>query len=219
MKTLHHKVDGEEVAINVVEREEDLDGFRQFVARNLRCLAVDSETTGLDIYSDKFRCRLVQFGTATEAWVVPVESGERFAEDVRLALAAVSKLVFHNASFDLQVFERTLGVPMETLWPKVYDTKILAHLIDPRGQRDDSGIGHSLENLTRHYIDADVADNVKTLMADLAKTHHTTKANVWKKVPINDPQYLLYAGMDPVLAGCRLQPRTVERTEVPRVDQ
>jgi DNA polymerase-1 len=201
MKIFQHDVEGEQVSINVVEHEEDLDGFREFVARNIRCLAVDTETTGLDIYSDKFRCRLVQFGTGTEAWVVPVESGELFAEAVRLALASVSKLVLHNASFDLQVLDRTLGVPMDSLWPKVYDTKILAHLIDPRGQRDEGGIGHSLENLTRYYIDADVASDVKTLMADLAKVHHTTKANVWKKVPINDPQYLLYAGMDPVLAA------------------
>ena len=44
-----------------------------FVARNLRCLAVDSETTGLDTYSDRFRLRLVQFGTPTESYVVPVE--------------------------------------------------------------------------------------------------------------------------------------------------
>ena len=119
MKTLHHKVDGEEVEINVVEEENDLDEFRGFVARNLRCLAVDSETTGLDIYSDKFRCRLVQFGTPTEAFVVPVESGEVYAAEVQLALVSVNKLVLHNASFDLQVFERTLGTPMDSLWPEV----------------------------------------------------------------------------------------------------
>jgi DNA polymerase-1 len=201
VKTLHHKVDGDEVSINVVEHEEDLDGFREFVARNLRCLAVDSETTGLDIYGSKFGLRLVQFGTPTEAYVVPVENGQWYQESVRQALSAVSKLVLHNASFDLQVFERSLGISMDALWPKVYDTKILAHLVDPRGARDDGGIGHSLENLTRHYIDAGVADNVKTLMGGLAKVHHTTKEHVWKKVPLDDPTYLLYAGMDPVLAA------------------
>lgn len=107
----------------------------------------------------------------------------------------VQGFVLHNAAYDLQVFERTLGVPMETMWPKVKDTRILAHLIDPRG-KDEGGSGHSLEDLTRRYIDSAVADNVKTLMADLAKANKTTKVNVWKKVPFEDPHYQLYSGMD-----------------------
>jgi DNA polymerase-1 len=200
----HHKVDGEPVVIRVVESGDDLEGFRQFVRSNLRFLGLDSETTGLDIYSGSFRCRLVQFGTPTEAWVIPVEREGQFAEDVRVALRAVDRFVLHNASFDLQVFEQTLGVPMEELWPRVTDTRILAHLVDPRG-KDEGGSGHSLEELTRRYIDAEVADNVKTLMADLAKVHHTTKANVWKKVPLDDPQYQLYSGMDPILCARLLQ--------------
>jgi len=203
-----HEVAGEPVVINVVETEEDLEGFRDFVRGNLACLGVDSETTGLDIYSDGFRCRLVQFGTETEAYVVPVELGGRFVEDVRLALKGVNRLVLQNASYDLQVFDRTLGVAMEELWPKVIDTKILAHLVDPRDSRKEGGIGHSLEELTRHYIDADVANNVKTLMADLAKAHKTTKANVWKKVDLNDPHYQLYSGMDPILVVRLLQKLT-----------
>lgn len=195
----HHKVAGEPVVIHVVERAEDLDGFRTFIRANLQLLGLDSETTGLDIYGPSFKCRLVQFGTPTEAWVVPVELGGVFSDDVRSALRGVSGFILHNASYDLQVFEQTLGIPMEEMWPKVTDTRILAHLVDPRG-KDEGGIGHSLEDLTRHYIDEDVADNVKTLMADLAKAHHTTKANVWKKVPIDDPRYQLYSGMDPILA-------------------
>jgi DNA polymerase-1 len=195
-----HRVDGETVSIYVVEREEDLDGFREFIRGNLRFLGLDSETTGLDIYQSGFRLRLVQFGNPVEGWVIPVELGERYADDVRTAIRAVDRFVLHNASFDLQVLERTLGVPMEEMWPKVTDTRILAHLVDPRG-KDEGGTGHSLEELTRRYIDAEVADNVKTLMADLAKVHHTTKANVWKKVPLTDPSYQLYAGMDPILAA------------------
>lgn len=200
MKEIRHEVDGETVTINVVEHEDDLEGFRDFIRANLRFLGLDSETTGLDIYSDKFRCRLVQFGNPWESWVIPVEHGGQFVGATVEALEAVSQFVLQNASYDLQVFDRCFGVPMESMWPKVHDTKIYAHLVDPRALRE-GGTGHSLQELTRAYVDEYVADNVKTLMADLAKQHKTTKDNVWKKVPIDDPHYLLYSGMDPILAA------------------
>lgn len=200
MKVHQHKVAGDPVQINVVETEDDLLPFRNFIRGNLRVLGLDSETTGLDIYDDKFRCRLVQFGTPRESWVVPVEKGPEFKAEVVNALKWVKRFILHNAMFDLQVFDRTLGVPMEELWPKVTDTKILSHLVDPRG-RDEGGFGQALEEVTWYYLDAEVADNVKTLMADLARAHKTTKANIWKRVPFEDPHYQLYSGMDPILAA------------------
>ena len=199
MKEQKRLIAGEPVTVYAVETEEDLAGFRDFVRANTGMLGCDSETTGLDIYSDSFRCRTVQFGNTNEAWVIPVERGGHYQADVVTALGAVEHLVFQNAAYDLQVFDRTLGVRMESLWPKVRDTKILAHLVDPRG-RDEGGIGHGLEALTRHYVDPEIADGVKTLMTALAKTHKVPKGEVWKAVDYNDPDYQLYAGMDPVLA-------------------
>ncbi|AGI61724.1 DNA polymerase [Mycobacterium phage BTCU-1] len=200
-----HEVAGDEVVIRVVETEDDLEGFRDFIRAHLGFLGLDSETTGLDIYSDDFRCRTVQFGTPNEGWVVPVELGRPFEGAVVEALESVNGFVLHNAAFDLQVFEKTLGVPMETMWPKVKDTRILSHLVDPRG-KDEGGIGHSLEETVRHYVDSEVADKVKTLMADLAAARKgVTKATIWKKVELFDPVYNLYAGMDPILAARLIQ--------------
>ena len=142
-----------------------------------------------------------------------MERGGQYAQDVRKALKAVKRLVFQNASYDLQVFDRTLGVPMEELWCKVTDTKILAHLVDPRG-KEEGGIGHSLEDLTRHYVDAEIADSVKTLMVDLAQDCGTTKANIWKVVEFDNPHYQLYSGMDPILASRLL---TKLRPLIPKV--
>ncbi|WP_066904059.1 DNA polymerase [Mycolicibacterium houstonense] len=204
MKQHHYKIGDEPVLINVVEHEDDLEGFRDFIRANLRILGLDTETTGLGIYQDGFRLRLVQFGTPYESWVVPAELGPRFQEDIRVALRGVDRFVLQNASFDLQVIEKTLGVPMEELWPKVTDTKILAHLVDPRAVKE-GGYGHKLEELTKHYIDPVVAEEVKGSMARIAKAHKTTKDKIWAIVPLDDPDYQLYAGMDPILAARLLQ--------------
>lgn len=205
MKEHRYAIAGSPVLIRVVENEEDLDGFREFIRGNLRVLGVDSETTGLGIYAEGFRCRLVQFGTRTESWVVPVEMGGRYAEDVRRALSAVEKLVIHNASFDLQVFDRCLGVPMEDLWPKVLDTSILAHLIDPR-DRKEGGVGHKLEELVAHYLDDEVASTIKGSMRSLCLRYKTTKAHLWSLVPRDDTDYQVYSGMDPIITArlCQL---------------
>lgn len=204
MREHRHEVAGEPVVIHVVETEDDLEGFRDFIRGNLRILGCDTETTGLNMYAPEFRLRVVQFGTPREAWVIPVERGEAFAHVVRQALVAVERLVFHNGGFDLQVIDRALDIKMERLWPKVTDTKILAHLVDPRGQ-EEGGIGHALENVTGHYIDTSVAENVKGLMTKLAKEHKTTKEKIWGIIDYDHPEYQLYSGMDPILAARLLQ--------------
>lgn len=200
MITHRSEIAGEPVTIHMVEAEDDLDGFRDFIRANHRVLGVDSEATGLDTYSDQFALRLVQFGNQHQAWVIPVERGGVFAHEARHALHVVQQLVLHNASFDLQVFDRHLGAPMTELWPKVLDTRILAHLVDPRG-RDEGGIGHRLEDVTGHYLDEHVAENVKGLMGKLAKEHKTTKAKIWRIIDTGHPDYQLYSGMDPILAA------------------
>lgn len=200
MRTATYRVAGEEVKIYRVEHEQDLDKFRDFVRRNLRVLACDSETTGLKIHSKGFRLRLVQFGTPYEAWVIPVEYGGEFVRVVVQTLRAVDKLIFQNGMYDLQVFDKCLGVRLEELWPKVMDTKLYAMLIDPRAP-EKGGVGTSLEDLSRYYIDAEVADVVKGSMSVLAKKYKTTKAKIWEKVDLNDSWYNLYAGMDTILAA------------------
>lgn len=200
MRTATYRVAGEEVKVYRTETEQDLDKFRDFVRRNLRVLACDSEATGLKIHSKDFRLRLVQFGTPYEAWVIPVELGGEFVRVVIQTLRAVDKLIFQNGMYDLQVFDKCLGVRLEELWPKVMDTKLYAMLIDPRAP-EKGGVGTSLEDLSRYYIDAEVADVVKGSMSVLAKKYKTTKAKIWEKVDLNDSWYNLYAGMDAILAA------------------
>ncbi|UJD20973.1 DNA polymerase I [Mycobacterium phage HarryHoudini] len=200
MIELRHEVQGDLVTINVVETPEDLAGFRDFIRAHLNCLAVDTETTGLDIYRDTFECRLVQFGTQDEAWVVPVELGDEFVNDVRIAIGALKTVVMQNASYDLQVLDQCFGIEMEGLWPRVLDTQILAKLVDPR-PFEAGGFGHSLEELIAEFIDKEQAETVKKLMAKLAGEHKTTKAKIWATIDLFHPEYLKYAGMDTIFTA------------------
>ncbi|ATL70745.1 DNA polymerase [Nocardia terpenica] len=201
MRDYPYRIDGEPVTVRVIETDPDLADFWEWLDA-VACLpvGVDSETTGLDIYADTHRLRTVQFGTEWDGWVIPVEKGQKYRNQARLALARLEHLVVHNASFDLQVFDRHLDIPMASLWPKAIDTKILAHLIDPRGQ-EEGGIGHSLESATAHCVDAEAAEYLKGIPTRLAKHFKTTKVKVWA-VPglIDHPEFHLYAGTDPILA-------------------
>lgn len=193
--TLH--VQGDPVRVHRVESYEDLELFKEFVRKNLKVLAFDTETTGLDIYSRGYRLRLVQFGNQHEAWVLPVELGGDYITVTIQTLMAVEKIVGKNLAFDFKVIDRCLGIPMEKLWPKAVDTEIQAKLIDPRDTLK-GGIGVSLEDLVRHYLDADLADNVKGLMSKLAKEYKTTKAKIFEKIDLDHPEYNIYAGMDTI---------------------
>lgn len=188
-------VDGQKRLINRVEIPEDLEQFRNFIRRNLRALGVDTEATGLDIYSDTFRLRTVQFGNKQEAWVIPVELGPVFQDDARKAIKGIQQLIFHNASFDIQVLSHHMDFDLSYLWAKTLDTKVLAHLVDSRG-REEGGTGHSLEDLVRQYVDEEQADKIKGLMAELAKKYKTTKSKIWAVVDLNEPDYNIYAGAD-----------------------
>jgi DNA polymerase-1 len=200
VRTATYRVAGEQVKIRRVESVDDLEEYRNFVRRNLKVLACDSETTGLKIHSPGFKGRLFQVGTPYESYILPVEQGGVFVDDAVKTLRGVDKLIFQNGMYDLQVFDKLWGVRLEELWPKVMDTKLYAMLIDPRAP-EKGGVGTSLEDLARYYIDADVADKVKGSMSELAKKYKTTKAKIWEKVDLDDGMYNLYAGMDTILAA------------------
>ncbi|QFG08625.1 DNA polymerase I [Mycobacterium phage Vanisoa] len=201
MIELQHEVGGSLVKIHVVEEREDLDGFHDFIRTHHKCLAVDTETTGVDIYSQDFGLRLVQFGNRDEAWVLPVEHmGPDGILIVKDALEHIGKIVMQNASFDLQVLDKAMGIKMETLWPKILDTQILAKLVDPRPFMA-GGFGHSLEELIAEFISEELAKDVKGLMVKLAKEHKTTKAKIWSTIDLFHPEYLKYAGMDTIFTS------------------
>jgi DNA polymerase-1 len=200
MQVITYRIKRQTVRINVAETPWDLDRFIDFIEAN-PVLGFDTETTGLDWWnSDRgFRIRLAQFGNGIESWVLPVEINPQFKSAAIWALRKARLLVAHNGTFDQHVSERTLGIPLEELAPKMFDTKILAHLVDPR-QVKEQGPGLKLEELIKFYVDPVAAAEVKGSMAQIAKRYKVKKADIWPVVRTFDRDYLLYAGMDPIWA-------------------
>ncbi|MFE0773883.1 DNA polymerase [Streptomyces sp. NPDC058861] len=198
MKTIPYVLGGTSITINVIETAEDLPRFRAFVKAN-PVMGFDTETTGLDWWSKAFKCRLAQFGNATEAYVLPVELGPEYVEATRWALEKAHRLIAHNGTYDMHVSEQRIGPTLEDLAPKVLDTKFFAHLVDPRAVKE-GGPGLKLEELIKYYIDLKAAEEVKGSMTALAKKYKVKKEDIWSVVELFDTDYLLYAGMDPVWA-------------------
>lgn len=194
MKTLRYTVAGEECTVYVPEYEDDLVSFYEFLGREDKFLAVDTESTGFDLFTRDHKLRLVQFGNSTEAWVIRTD---KFAHACIKALRQPRNFLMHNAPFDCLTIDRHLGVGIEELMPKVWDTKIIAHLRDPRG-KEEGGIGLKLKQLCESYIDPNAPDTQE----DLTRVFNSfgwTKSSGWARISIDHMTYLLYAGLDVIL--------------------
>lgn len=189
-------VAGRTATIKVVEERVELDQFWSWLdSQQAQRLAVDTETTGLDIFSSEFRVRTIQAGVGLEAWVIPVEELQITAEDVHRMLSN-RDLAFHNAAYDVLAIRRFFGV--ELVWDDIEDTYIMASLHDPRSVHE-GGHGKSLEELTRAFLDEEVADNVKKSMSTLSKETGLKKGELFASIDTFHETYLRYAGMDVVL--------------------
>lgn len=219
MKHFSYRVAGEETVTRVPETAGDLHEFRAWVRRQAasgRMTGADSETSGLDIFRPSYRLRTVQVGNETEAWVIRTELGPDLQDAAREALAALPRLVFHNAPFDLLVLDRHLAVPLATLAPKTTDSKIIAHLFDPRPLHE-GGYGLRLKELAAKDVDPNAPDTQEDLTAEFHKIGET-KSTGWAKISIDHPTYLQYAGLDAILVA-RLLPVLLKRLETAGIPQ
>jgi DNA polymerase-1 len=214
MRTYFHQIAGDTVTVRVPETGADLDAFIAWAedADRRGPLALDTETTGLDIFADHYRLRTVQFGTAHEAWVIHWERGGRFREMALSVLRNASRFLIHNAPFDWLVLGRHAGIPLESMAPRTTDTKILAALVDPR-QPQEGGIGTALKPLCGYYIDPSAPDTQEGLTAEFRAWGHT-KATGWAAIDLDNEIYNLYAGLDVILTA-RIEP--ILRSELDRL--
>lgn len=214
MRLQRYRVAGEDTTVRIPETSADRRDFLDWCHRHRHHpVAIDTEATGLDTFAPGFRLRVAQFGTARDAWVLPVDPA---APDTRPNLAATAtaleilpELVAHNAKFDLLTLSRHVpGVELEHLWAKTTDTRILAHLLDPRGPQD-GGTGQALKPLCAKHVDPDAPDTQTGLYAEFHKIGHTKRTG-WAAIALDNPLYTLYAGLDVILASrlyAELEPR------------
>src|SRR5690606_20388073 len=126
------------------------------------------------------------------SWVLRVDL---FADAIRSALRQPRVFVLHNASFDMQVFDRHLGVRIEELAGRVFDTRILAHLLDPRTESE-GGLGLSLKPLSEAYVDPSSVDTQRDLHEVFRREYKSTRDKGWAVIDIDHPTYVTYAGLD-----------------------
>lgn len=195
MRVITHTLRGEERPIYIPGPGDSLEPFERFIAAT-PIIGLDTETSGLDTYSPTHRLRLAQFGSESEAWVI---RWDLFPEAVREALQAARAFVCHNAAYDLQVLDRHGAASLDSLVPRTVDTRILAHLLDPR-MRHEGGTGLRLKELAEVYVDPSAPDTENGLTAEFRRLG-MTKATGWALIPYDNELYLRYAGLDVLLVS------------------
>lgn len=178
-------------------------------------MAADTETTGLDVFSEGFALRLVQFGDELGSWVIPA----RHTEVIREAIRACPRIVLHNATYDLLVLDQHAGLPLEETQSRSFDTRILAHILDPRAKHE-GGVGHGLKDLAAYYVDPNAVDGDKALK-EVFKANKWRGSTGWAKIPEDHDDYVRYAGLDTIITArlfAKLVPMMAGRERLSRFE-
>ncbi len=170
-----------QVELTLVDSIDGLMDLRAWMGERRDWLAVDVETHGLNVGRDDLR--LVQFADTERGWAVPWEDWGGAVREVTNAYRG-SRIVFHNALFDLRFLKKNGIVPARHL---VEDTYVMSHILDPVRS-------HRLKDLSVRYVDKRAKagqDALKTLMANTGWGFADT--------PVRHPAYWIYGCMDTVL--------------------
>lgn len=193
MRTLAHELG----TVHVPAQGDSLDDLYRLRQRGVTW-AADTETTGLNQYAPGFRVRIVQVGTADEAWILRPD----FPEHRAAIRAMVADAWWHNWVFDALSLESSMDIPFEWTAGGVRCTDILSRLLDPRDKLK-GGTGHKLDDLARHYLKTTSKKDAKAaLVAEARRLKLGISAeDIFRDIPIDNDVYLLYAGQDVFLSA------------------
>ncbi|MFC4588621.1 DNA polymerase [Sphaerisporangium corydalis] len=176
-------------------------------------LGLDVETSAINDkgprqFAPGFTVRLVQFASATHAWVLdPADPAQNAA--IRATLADPARRFVTHTNYDPVALWAVFGI---ALGQRVIDTHLISKLIDP-----DERAGHGLKELTARHLDNGLCDAEAALhdrMRALAPSGHRA-GNAWlvwgwNHLPTHDEAYVVYAGLDALYAR-RLLPALLAR--------
>ena len=200
MHTITSKLAGDDIPVYIYQDGDSFAPFADFIART-EYVGFDTETSGGSIWDDGWSPRLAQFGSADEAHVLPAH----LDRPIKAALSTAKVLVMHSAPADCITAARGWGVDPEALGRKALDTLVLSRLIEPmghsmRGADNRLQSTHGLKNRVRQLVDPhyDLDKRLKQrFKGDGAKSDRPRCD--WGSIPLADPVYLEYSGLDPVI--------------------
>lgn len=175
-------------------------------------LALDTESTGINCYARGWKLKLFQVGNGSTAYVVP-------AWRTKVIDWTLSRDIYwlgHNGPHDIRSIDMHLGYETGVVCDG--ETYIPSHHEDSRNQQE-GGVGHGLKELAIARIDRNAGKWEKELKAlfktfkvkvpgeffksgprkGMPKTRNARQAEGWGIVRWDQPEYVAYAGMDPIL--------------------
>lgn len=169
--------------LHVVQTLDDALALKEWFGRQ-KTVALDTETTGLDLYSPRFRVRLIQFGNVNEAWVVPFDRWIGLIDE--LIQRFDGQFLLHNSPYDVEAL-RQCGVTIP--WRKIDDTLVAMRLAEPHKPA-------ALKSVAGRLVSKSAADS-QTVLRKLMKKMKWE----WDNIPIDLPEYVFYAAMDVILTS------------------
>lgn len=166
-----------------VDTLDDVLDLREWFSRQ-PYVALDTETTGVNVFGSDFHVRLIQFGNRSEAWVMDCERWTGFIDDMLRIYDG--RIVIHNSAFDVAAL-RAAGITVP--WKKVDDTMIAMRLAQPHRNA-------ALKDVTARLISPKAAES-QGLLNKAMKKHKWD----WDTVPHDLPEYRFYAAMDVILTS------------------
>jgi DNA polymerase-1 len=145
-------------------------------------LGVDTETGGLDWWRD--RLRTVQIGDTETGWTIPWEQWGGVAKEAIESYTGLTTM--HNSKFDLHFLEHN-GVK----YPRanLHDTMPMVGLLEP-------ALRKGLKPASERHVLKGAAHGGRELNKIKSKGKWT-----WDTIPIDIPEYWIYAALDPVLTA------------------
>lgn len=182
---------------------------------------LDVESTGLDVFSDTYRLRLVQFGTIGYAWVLNMNDPDQHAAAIELLSNTNTHFCSHTNIDVLSVYTQ-LGVDITA---RNWDTHMLATMAAP----DEMDGGKGLKDLAAEHGMPQVPQGEEVLKAEFRRiwnafaaaekaagrknpatgkaypvcntgTRKDVESYGWVNVSTDNEAYLVYAGLDAVAA-------------------